>query len=226
MFLSSLKSYAKKKVLGSKAVIGLVGSAVESLVCLCLETVAIGSVTFLVKECICPFDVLDVVLVDVGFNIAYVLFAMEHFRNHVHPFLKKPCQKVARKILGLDIRNPWEFMKIKYCIMCTMMMCMVLVVHNVVDMASFVHLTCFEILCIHVGVDVWTFRGRDITHYIETQLEPKPQVRILDARSVQSVPLCVEEPSPSVSLSSPKPDASRPGTPRMLSAMVVDDHFT
>ena len=218
MFLSSLKSFAKKKVLGSKAVIGMVGSVVESLMCLCLETVALGSVTFFVKECICPFDVLDV-----GFNIAYVLFAMEHFRNNVHPFLKKPCQKIARKVLGLDIRNPWEFMKIKYCVMCTIMMCLVLVVHNVVDMASFVHLTCFEILCIHVGVDVWTFRGRDITEYIETQLEPKPHVRILDAasvQSVQSVPLCVEEPLTTMA------DTSRPGTPRMLSAMVVEDHFT
>jgi hypothetical protein len=43
---------------------------------------------------------------------------------------------------------------------------------------------------------------------------------------VPSVPLCAEEPSSSDLLPAYNPGTSRPGTPRMLSAMVVENHFT
>jgi hypothetical protein len=179
MFLSSLKSYAKKKLLGSKTVIAIVASVVETVMCTTLETIVLGSSLFVIKEFVSPFDWMDVLVVDIGCNVAYVLTAMSTVRSHLHPLLDKPCKKIARKILGLDIRNPWEFIKIKYTIMISIILTILLFMYNTHDVAAFLRLTCFEVFVIHACVDVWTFRGKDISDYIEEQLEPRPEVKLL-----------------------------------------------
>ena len=165
--------------MGSKTVIAIVASVVETVMCTTLETIVLGSSLFVIKEFVSPFDWMDVLVVDIGCNVAYVLTAMQTVRFHLHPLLDKPCKKIARKILGLDIRNPWEFIKIKYTIMISFILTVLLFMYNTNDVAAFLRLTCFEVFVIHACVDVWTFRGKDISDYIEEQLEPRPEVKLL-----------------------------------------------
>lgn len=206
MFLSSLKSYAKKKLLGSKTVIAIVASVVETVMCTAIETIVLGSCLFVIKEFVSPFDWMDVLVVDIGCNVAYVLTAMQAVRSHLHPLLDKPCKKIARKILGLDIRNPWEFIKIKYTIMITIIFIILVFMYNTHDVAAFLRLTCFEVFVIHTCVDVWTFRGKDISDYIEEQLEPRPEVKLLKLHD------------------SPR-ETKEEQKPMKLDTMIVENHF-
>ena len=213
MFLSSLKSYAKRKLLGSKTVINIVASFVESCTCTLIETIMLGSCLFVIKHFLSPFDWMDVLLVDIGCNVVYVLTIMQTVRHHLHPFLDKPCKQIARKILGLDIRNPWEFIKIKYTIMCSTIFLIYLFLYNINDVVYFMRLTCFEVFCIHTCVDVWTFRGKEISHYIEEQLEAKPTVKLLENHTTQ----CETQ-------KKAKPQKQTP-TCVKLDNMIIENHF-
>lgn len=213
MFLSSLKSYAKRKLLGSKTVINIVASVVETVMCILVETIVLGSSLFVIKEFVSPFDWMDVLVVDIGCNVAYVLTAMSTVRSHLHPLLDKPSKTIARKILGLDIRNPWEFIKIKYTSMVSIMFVLFMFISNTHDIAAFLRLTCFEVFAIHACVDIWTFRGKDISGYIEARLEPRPEVKLLELPDT-----CQET----------KERTNKPKhvqKPMKLDAMIVENHF-
>jgi hypothetical protein len=219
-----LKRYAKKKLLGSKAVVGMVGAFVENVACTIVEMVVIGSTSYVVKEFVSPWWWTDVLVVDVGFNVTYVLLAMQHVRAHFHTLFKKPCQKIGRKIMGLDIRNPWAFLKIKYSIMCIIMCVVLLFVHTVHDIASFSRLMCMETLLIQVSVDTWHFHKEDIQEYVTLHLEPKPRVRIIHEGEGEEEE---EEKTPSTTSStSSTSEWKGPGTPRILDAVVYEDCFS
>ena len=213
MFLTSLKSYAKRKLLGSKAIINMVASVVETATCVVLETIVLGSCLFVVKEFVCPFDWMDVLLVDVGCNVVYVVTSMQTVRAHLHPLLDRPCKQMARKILGLDIRNPWEFIKIKYTMLSTAICLLCLFLYNVNDVAAFLRLTCVEVFLIHACVDVWTFRGKDISTYIEEQLEPRPEVKLL------------KPPEPVIETKRNAKKQNKRQTVMKLDNMVIENHF-
>ena len=218
-----LKSYAKKKLLGSKAVVGVVGAFVENVVCTVVEMVVIGSTSYVVKEFVSPWWWTDVLVVDVGFNVTYVLLGMQHVRAHFHTLFKKPCQQIGRKIMGLDIRNPWAFLKIKYSITCVIMCLVLLFVHTVHDIASFSRLMCMETLLIQASVDTWRFRKNEIQEYVTFQLEPKPRVRILREEEEDTKKETRDKKAPPISSPS---EWKGPGTPRILDAVVYDDCFS
>ena len=98
-FWSQAKSYAKKKLLGSKAIVAMVGQMVENVICTILETIVIGSTSYVVKEFVSPWSWTDVLVVDIGFNVTYMLCFMQVTRAHFHKLFKHPCQKIGRKIL-------------------------------------------------------------------------------------------------------------------------------
>ena len=203
-------------MLETKVVVGLVGQLVENVVCTLLETVVIGSTSYVAKEFVSPWTWTDIILVDIGFNVTYVLFGMPHVRKAFHHLFKKPCQKIGRKILGLDIRDPWAFLKIKYSIMFTVMVTLLVAAHSIQNFATFVRLMCFETFIIQMSIDVWNFRGDDIQDYVTMQMEPKPQVRLLNN---------TKEAKEEVEKAHVSPRRSRPGTPRLLNAVLYDDHM-
>lgn len=175
-----IKDYAKRKVLASKAVLGMVGQVVENVLCTILETVVIGSIGFVAKEVVSPWEVTDVLLVDVGFNVAYILFGMVHVRRAFHSVFKKPCQLIARKVLGLDLRDTWAFLKLKYSAMIIGMGAVCVAVHSIHDVPYFVRLLCMETLLIQISVDAWNLHGDDIQVYVATAMEPRPYVQVFD----------------------------------------------
>ena len=212
-FWTKAKGYAKRKLLESKAVIGMVGQLVENVVCTILETIVIGSTSYVIKEFVSPWTWTDVLFVDIGVNVAYILFLMPLVRLHFHKLFKKPCQKIGRKILGLDIRDPWAFLKLKYSIMTTIMTVLLIVFHSIQDVASFARLLCFETMIIQMSVDVWNFHGEEIQEYVATNLEPKPQVHIFREKEESKLP------------TTPTPPASpTPQTPRLLNATVFEEY--
>ncbi len=217
-FWSKAKKYAKHKLLASKAVVGLVGQLVENAVCMVLETIVIGSTSYIVKEFVSPWTLTDVLFVDIGFNVAYILFAMPLVRPHFHKLFKKPCQKIGRKILGLDIRDPWAFLKLKYSILIVIMTVLLILFHSIEDIASFARLICFETFAIQLSVDLWNLHGDKIQDYVVMNLEPNPQVQIFKEEKETPKPLQPHLPiSPKTSKTS--------GTSNLLNATVYKDYM-
>ena len=84
---------------------------------------------------------------------------------------------------------------------------LLLFMYNTNDVAAFLRLTCFEVFVIHTCVDVWTFRGKDISDYIEEQLEPRPEVKLLK-------------------LSDSPHETKENKKPMKLDEMIVENYFT
>ena len=184
-----MTDYAKRAVLGSSAVVGMVGRFVESVACTILESIVVGSVSYVLKEVISPWAWTDVVVVDIGLNVVYILCAMDHVRAHFHYLFKKPCRRLARKILGLDIRDPWAFLKLKYTIMVAVMATIMVAMYCIQNIVVFVVLLFSETLVVHVLVDTWHMRGDRIRFLVSDQLGrlgPKPSVRVF--RSMEDLP--------------------------------------
>lgn len=184
-----MTDYAKRAVLGSSAVVGMVGRLVESVACTMVESVVVGSVSYVLKEFVSPWMWTDVVVVDIGLNVVYILCAMDHVRTHFHHLFKRPCRRLARKILGLDIRDPWAFLRLKYTVMTTVMMTILVIVCSVPNLAEFVVLLYSETLVVHVIVDTWHMRGDRIRIFVSDQLNrmgTRPSVRIFE--SVEDFP--------------------------------------
>jgi hypothetical protein len=213
-----VKNYAKKQLLGSNVVLGMVGQLVENVVCTLLETIFIGSITFVMKTFLSPWTATDVVI-DIGANVTYVLFGMVHVRHTFHTLFKKPCQAIARKVLGLDIRDPWAFLKIKYTIMCSIMGFVLVGVHSVQNIGFFVSVLCFETFVIQLSVDTWQMFGEDIVECVATNMEPVPTFRVLTIEPVVEIEPHVYKQEEE------EEEESKQATPRILGAMILDDQF-
>ena len=180
MILTYLKSFASQKILKSNLVINLLSSFVENVMYTLVESIVLGSILFAVKAVFNPFAWLWVnIFIDVSGNVTYVLLAMNHVRKTLHPTFHKPCKTIARKLLGLDIHDPIQFLKMKYSLMIGLFFCLIIWISQIYDLTAFILITYFEIIMIHVSVDIWSYHGHDISNFIEVQLEAKPCVKIL-----------------------------------------------
>lgn len=207
---SRLKNYARQKILKSHAVLNMVGSLVENVVCSLLETIVLGSVSYVVKHTISPWRWMDVIVVDIGFNIVYILYVMATVRANLHHILHPGCRKIARKILGLDLRDPWGFLKLKYTILTIGMGGVLMVLHIVEDPIATAWIVCVETLAIQLGVDTWQLHGENIHDYVVTNLEPRPKITIF---------------TPPNSPKTPKEEEDEK-TPKILNVDVDDSCFT
>lgn len=178
-FVTYAKKYAKQKFLSSKAVINVVTSIVESITCILLESITIGGATNVVKYLLSSNLIFDIIF-DVTINVVYILFVMPIVRNNLHKMLKKPCQKVARKMLGLDIQSKLAFLKIKYTTLSLGMILTVIFLKCISNFEFFVHMIFFETLLIQLSVDIWNYHGHTIQNYVALKIEPNPSTKIFD----------------------------------------------
>lgn len=170
-----LGKVAKKALLGSATVVNLAGMFVENVVCTLLESIGLGVWGYGLKSFVSPNEVLDVVLVDIGMSIMYVLYGLPVFRTWFHDHFKHPCRKLGRKILGLDIRDQYAFLKIKYT--CLFLgSCIVLVsLEQITDLKAMIRLCLIETMVVHGIIDTWKLKKTEIQEY----LEPLPKTKIV-----------------------------------------------
>lgn len=212
----TLQQYGQRKVLESKFMLSMMGLVVETLLCGSLETVLLGSVNCVLKAYVSPWTFTDIVVIDVGLNVLYIICACHHVRTWFHTLFKHPCRLIGRKILGLDVRNTYEYLKLKYTLGVLGMVVLFVATHTIVDLQSFIRLVCAETLLVHLCVDGWKLYGTVLQDYVDILTEPKPLVRK------------IEEFEPIPSPPAHAKHAEHPNhtnSPEILGNIMYDSHF-
>lgn len=169
---SHLSQYAKKKILGSQYIIRSVGRFVESIVCSIIETIGLGTIGYIAKDFL-PGYWLDIFIVDIGFSVVYILFLSQKFRTCFHQIFEDPCQRIGRKILGLDIQDPWAFLKLKYTILISGSILILFSIQNIQNPKTMIRLLVFETLMIQGCVDTWKHQKDQVMEVFEIVNPPQ-----------------------------------------------------
>jgi hypothetical protein len=173
-----LGQIAKKQILGSQYIIRSVGLFVENVVCTILETVGLGVAGYVIKDFL-PGYWLDVFLVDIGFSVLYILFGSFWFRLYFHQIFEDPCQRLGRKIMGLDIQDRFAFLKLKYTLLILGSIVILFGIQNIQDLKFMIRIMVFETLMIQGCVDIWREKGNQIVEFVEEYVDPPQQTRLL-----------------------------------------------
>ena len=211
---SVLQEYAKKKLLQSKYIAGFLSNVIENILCTFTETIVLGIFGFFLKNVLSPWTITDIVVVDIGMSVTYTMLFMEHVRPVMCKLFEKHSKKVARKILGLDFKDKWAFLKMKYMIMVFTMSGIIVSVHVMEDIPFFVKLVCLETFCIQACLDAYAVK-QELKNYVEHALESKPKVRILQERD-----LVVQQPT-----ERPEKKEKVCSKQEILGSLIIDDHL-
>lgn len=217
-----ISEFGKKQLLGSAVVVNAVGALVENIVCTVLETVVFAAVGFVLKDFVSPWTILDILGVDIGLTVVYILWWMPRLRKSFHENFKHPCRVVGRKILGLDIKNRIAFLKIKWIVVVIGSSFVLYFISVVEDPRNFVRLTVFETVAIQGCVDAARLWGDETKKFVHDYYEGKTAGRKLSKSEAQKIMHHYESP-PGTPLDAP--NAPRPGKNTIFGEIHMD-HFS